>query len=191
MKKSLGARTLLYPTPVLVVGTYDTERRPNLMAAAWGGICCSKPPCVAVAVRKNRHTFGGLIAHEAFTVSVTPASLAAEADFTGMASGAKVEKFAAAGLTPTAGEFVDAPYPEEFPFVLECALRHTIELGVHTQFVGEIMDVKAEESVLDEKGTVDLVRLEPIMYDPGRAGYWRTGEYLADAYSLGKRFMTD
>ncbi len=188
MKRSLGARTLLYPTPVLVIGTWDTAGKPNLMAAAWGGICCSQPPCVAVAVRRNRHTYAGLIEHGAFTVSVTSEALAAEADFTGTVSGAEVDKFAAAGLTPVESEIVDAPWPDEFPMVLECTLRHTVEIGVHTQFVGEIMDIKVEESLLDEKGVPDLERLQPIFYDPGRGGYWTTGRWLADAYSLGRRF---
>ena len=52
MKQSLGAKTLLFPTPVLLVGTYDREGKPNLMSAAWGGICNSQPPSIAVSLRK-------------------------------------------------------------------------------------------------------------------------------------------
>ena len=52
MKKSLGAKTLVYPTPVLVICTYDHEGNPNAMTAAWGGICSSSPPCVAISLRK-------------------------------------------------------------------------------------------------------------------------------------------
>lgn len=51
MKKSIGARSLTYATPVFIVGTYDAEGKPNAMAVAWGGICCSKPPCIAVSLR--------------------------------------------------------------------------------------------------------------------------------------------
>ncbi len=191
MKRSLGARTLLYPTPVLIVGTYDVAGKPNLMAAAWGGICCSQPPCAAVSVRRKRHTYGGLRLHEAFTIGIPSQELAAAADFVGTVSGAEVDKFATAHLTPVRSEFVDAPYAAEFPVVLECALRHTFEIGVHVQFVGEILDIKAEEAVLNEAGVPDLERLKPILYDPGRGGYWTTGPYLADAYSLGRRFGTE
>ena len=61
MKKSLGAKTILYPTPVLVVGTYDLNGKPNVMTAAWGGICCSVPPCVAVSLRKATYSYGNIV----------------------------------------------------------------------------------------------------------------------------------
>ena len=43
MKKSIGAQTIVYPAPILIVGTYDKSGKPNVMTAAWGGICCSNP----------------------------------------------------------------------------------------------------------------------------------------------------
>ena len=52
MKKSMGAKTIVYPAPVLIVATYDKDGKANAMTAAWGGICCSKPPCVTVSLRK-------------------------------------------------------------------------------------------------------------------------------------------
>lgn len=69
-----------------------------------------------------------------------------------MVSGKTADKFAAAGLTPVKSEVVDAPYIREFPLIAECRLLHTVEIGLHTQFIGEIMDIKADESVLNEKG---------------------------------------
>ena len=70
MKKSLGAKTLVYPTPVFVVGTYDANGKPNVMTASWGGICCSQPPCVAVSLRKATATYGNIVARKAFTISI-------------------------------------------------------------------------------------------------------------------------
>ena len=61
MKKSLGAETLAFPTPAWVVGTYDDENKPNAMTAAWAGICCSKPPCVAVSLRKSTYSSGNIV----------------------------------------------------------------------------------------------------------------------------------
>ena len=144
MKKSFGAKTLVFPTPVWVVGTYDGEGRPNAMSAAWGGICCSQPPCLAVSLRKATYTYGNIVARKAFTINVPSETHAREADYIGMVSGKNVDKFAAAGLTPIRSSLVDAPYIEEFPLVVECRLLHTIEIGLHTQFVGEILDVKEE-----------------------------------------------
>ena len=148
MKKSLGAQTLIFPTPTWVVGTYDQQGRPNVMTAAWGGICCSDPPCLAVSLRKATYTYGNLMAQRAFTVSVPAESQVQAADYFGLVSGRDTDKFAATGLTPVRSDLVNAPYVAEFSLVLECRVVQVIELGLHTQFVGRILDVKAEEATL-------------------------------------------
>jgi len=186
MKKSFGAMPLVFPTPVWVVGTYDGEGKPNVMSAAWGGICCSRPPCVAVSLRKATYTYGNIVERKAFTISVPSEAHAREADYIGIVSGKNVDKFAAAGLTPVRSILVDAPYVEEFPLVLECRLLHTIEIGLHTQFVGEILDVKAEGSVLGEKGLPDIEKVRPILFDPEIKTYHGVGKHLGRAYSIGK-----
>ncbi|MGD0746077.1 MAG: flavin reductase family protein, partial [Verrucomicrobiota bacterium] len=152
MKKSLGAKTLIYPTPVLVVGTYDQEGKPNVMTASWGGICCSQPPCVAVSLRKATYTHGNILTRKAFTISIPSEDHVQQVDYFGSVSGRGVDKFAATKLTPVRSELVDAPYVKEFSLIVECKLAHVIELGLHTQFVGEVMDVKAEDSVMAKGG---------------------------------------
>jgi len=186
MKKSLGAKTLLFPTPVLMVGTYDRDRKPNLMNAAWGGICCSQPPCVAVSLRKATYSWAGIEEHKAFTVGIACESRMVEADYVGMTSGRDVDKFAVTGLTPVRSDLVDAPYAAEFPVVLECRLLHTIEIGLHTQFIGEIVDVKAESDVLGEDGQPDIMKIKPLIYDTARKGYHGVGPLLGKAFSVGK-----
>ena len=186
MKKSMGARTLVFPTPVWVVGTYDKEGKPNVMTAAWGGICCSQPPCVAVSLRKATYTYGNMMERKAFTVNVPPEEKSREADYIGIVSGKNVDKFAATGLTPVRSELVDAPYVKEFPLVLECRLLRTVEIGLHTQFIGEIIDVKADESVLGEGGLPDIEKVKPIVYSPEVRSYHGIGRNLGSAYSLGK-----
>src|ERR1022692_3750204 len=130
MKKSLGAKTLVYPTPVFVVGTYDKAGKPNAMTAAWGGICCSQPPCVAVSLRKATYTHGNIVERRAFTISIPSEAHVSQADYLGLVSGRSVDKFAAAKLTPVKSDLVDAPYVKEFPLVLECRLVQAIELGL-------------------------------------------------------------
>jgi flavin reductase (DIM6/NTAB) family NADH-FMN oxidoreductase RutF len=186
MKKSLGAKTLVFPTPVWVVGTYDGEGRPNAMTAAWGGICCSQPPCLAVSLRKATYTYGNILARKAFTINVPSEAYARQADYFGMVSGKTVDKFAAAELTPVRSPNVDAPYIEEFPLVVECRLLHSMEIGLHTQFVGEILDVKAEDSVFDGKGYVDIEKVRPILFEPESNTYHGVGKLLGRAYSIGK-----
>jgi flavin reductase (DIM6/NTAB) family NADH-FMN oxidoreductase RutF len=186
MKKSLGAKTILYPTPVLVVGTYDKDGMANAMTAAWGGICCSVPPYIAVSMRKATYSHGNIVSCKAFTVSVPSERYAKEADYFGIASGRVEDKFAVAGLTPVRSDLVDAPYVREFPLVLECRLAHTFELGLHTQFVGEILDVKIDEEALTEAGVPDLKRLLPMIYAPVDQSYYGIGRCVGKAFSIGK-----
>ena len=186
MKKSLGARALAFTTPVWVVGTYDKDDKPNVMTAAWGGICCSKPPCIYVSLRKPRYSYNNILERKAFTVSVPSEDFAKQADYFGIASGRNTDKFAAAGLTAVKSDLVDAPYVKEFPFVLECNVIHTLEIGVHTQFIGEIMDVKVDEAVLGEKGLPDIEKLKPIIFSPEIHTYHGIGEFLGKAFSIGK-----
>jgi len=195
MKKSFGAKTLVFPTPVWVVGSYDKQGKPNVMVVAWGGICCSKPPCVAVSLREATYTYGNIVKWKAFTVNVPSETHCREADYIGTVSGRNTDKFAATGLTPVRGQFVEAPYVREFPLVLECRLLRTVEIGLHTQFIGEIVDVKAEESVLssdiDEsvlgaEGLPDVEKVKPILYSPELGTYHGIGRNLGRAFSIGK-----
>lgn len=186
MKTSLGAKTLVYPTPVFIVGTYDAQGKPNAMAVAWGGICCSKPPCVSISVRKATYTHGNLMEREAFTVSIPSEDHLAEADYFGVASGREEDKFAVTGLTPVRSALVDAPYVGEFPLVLECKVVHVAELGLHTQFVGEILDVKAEESCLDDDGKPSAEKVRPFSWAPSENAYYATGKKLGRGFSVGK-----
>lgn len=186
MKKSLGAKTLLFPTPVLMVGSYDQAGKPNLMNAAWGGICCSQPPCIAVSLRKATHSHASIVGRKAFTVGIACEARMVEADYVGIASGRDVDKFAVAGLTPVRSELVDAPYAAEFPVVLECRLLHVVEIGLHTQFIGEIVDVKADAYVLGDDGLPDILRIKPLIYDTAHKGYHSVGPLLGKAFSVGK-----
>jgi flavin reductase (DIM6/NTAB) family NADH-FMN oxidoreductase RutF len=192
MKHSLGAKALVFPTPVWVVGTYDTTGRPNIMTAAWGGICCSQPPCLSVSLRKATYSHGNIVERKAFTVNVPSEAYLREADYCGISafSGRSNDKFAATGLTAVRSEKVDAPYVKEFPLVVECRLIHTIELGRHTQFVGEILDVKADEEVLDDKGLPDIARVRPLVYAPEAQVYHAIGAYLGRAFSVGKELRS-
>jgi flavin reductase (DIM6/NTAB) family NADH-FMN oxidoreductase RutF len=183
MKRSLGAKTLAQPAPVWVVGSYDKEGKPNMMTIAWGGICCSQPPCIAVSIREATHTYGAIMERKAFTINIPSASQAKEADYVGTVSGKTVDKFAETKLTAVGSELVDAPFVQEFPVVIECKLLQTVEVGLHTQFIGEIMDVKAEESVLDAQGVLDIAKVGPFVFDTGQRAYYSIGERIGKAFS--------
>ena len=187
MKKSIGAKTVLFPTPSVVVGTYDKEGKPNVMTAAWAGICCSEPPCIGVSLRKATYTYSSIVERKAFTVNIPSETYVKETDYFGVATGKKEDKFAASGLTPVKSEMVDAPYIKEFPFALECKLIHTIELGLHTQFIGQIMDVVADETALNERDVPDPEKVRPLVFFPNIRKYYSIGTPLGKAFSIGKK----
>lgn len=183
-RRDLGSRTLLYPMPALLVGVYDAEGRPNLMTAAWGGICNSTPPCVTVSVRPSRWTHDNLLQRGAFTVGIPSTSLAAQADFAGITCGRTQDKFAATGLTPCRSAHVDAPYADECPIVLECRLLQHVSLPSHTMMIGEICNVSALEACMDGDQP-DMGKVDPLVYDAGSRRYYRVGAEVAPAYTLG------
>jgi len=186
MKKSLGPKTLLYPTPVLVVGTYDTHGKPNAMVASWGGICCSQPPCVNISLRKATYSYAAIVERKAFTVGIPDQKHICQTDYLGIASGRDADKIAVAGLTSVRSEQVDAPFIAEFPLSLECRLVHTADLGLHTLFVGEVVDVKIDPEALTLEGDVDILKINPFLFDPGARRYYGVGEFLGNAFSVGR-----
>lgn len=157
------------------------------MTIAWGGICCSKPPCVTISLRKTTYTYGNIMERKAYTLSVPSEKYVQEADYFGIASGRNVNKFEESGLTPVKSELVDAPYVEEFPMVLECNLIHQHEIGLHTHFIGEMLDVKIEESMLTDDDKADIGRIRPFVFSPELREYHGIGEFVGKAFQIGKK----
>ena len=186
MKKSFGAKTMAFPNPVWCVGSYDSSDRPNLMTIAWGGICCSKPPAVTISLRKATYTYGNIMARMAYTINIPSVKYAKQADYVGMASGKKEDKFKTTGLTPMKSDLVDAPYVAEFPMILECKVIHTYEIGLHTQFIGEILDVKVDQAALDASGQPDMNKVAPFIYGSDIQTYHKVGDAIGDAFKIGR-----
>jgi flavin reductase (DIM6/NTAB) family NADH-FMN oxidoreductase RutF len=109
----------------------------------------------------------------------------AEADYFGIESGRNADKIRAAGLTAVQSDVVDAPYIAEFPVVLECRVSQTVEIGIHTQFIGEIVDVKVDGSVLGSDGKPNVEKIAPFIYDSAARTYRAVGSEIARAFSAG------
>lgn len=183
-KISLGARTLILPAPVWIICSYDSSGRPNAMTASWAGICSSDPASVTVSLRESRYSFDGIIARKAFTVNIPSTRFAAEAAFFGTVSGRDIDKFRATGLTAVASGLVDAPYIGEFPLVVECRLSGTYNVGSHVMLIGEIVDVKADKSVLDGRGMPAMDKVDPFVFATGNGSFYSIGESLGSVSEL-------
>lgn len=184
MKINLGKKTILYPMPVLMVGTYDKKDNPDLMAAAWGGIFNDNMVCLCLD--RSHKTVTNLKERKAFTVAVADARHVAECDYVGIVSAnSEPDKLKKAGLTAVKSTAVDAPVIEQLPLTLECQL---VSYDDNTeQAVGNIINVIADDSILTN-GKVDPAKLEAITYDPVNFTYIKLGEVVGKAFSDGKKF---
>ncbi|HKK61904.1 MAG TPA: nitroreductase family protein [Bacteroidales bacterium] len=176
-KKSLGIKSELYPKPALVIGSYDKDGKPNIMTAAWISICNSDPLSIAVSMRPATYSYGNVTEAKSFTVNIPSSEMAKYVDYAGRFSGRDVDKFKETGLTAVKGEFVNAPYIKEFPIVIECELTEFHDLGSHRQFIGKVIDVKADEAILDSSRNVNVHLLNPLIYAGGN--YYETGRYIS------------
>ena len=183
MRKNFGAKTWLYPMPVLIVGTYDENGMPNAMNAAWGGIYDTNQ--VMVCLADDHKTTENIKKTGAFTVSFATAKTVVPCDYVGIVSANKVpDKFSKAGFHEQKSEYVNAPIIKELPMTVECKLVKFNEDGI---CVGEIVNVSADESILDESGTIDVQKLDPIIYDSVTHAYRRLGDAVGRAFSDGKK----
>ena len=123
---------------------------------------------------------------KAYTINIPSAEYVKEADYVGMASGKRENKFETTDLTPVKSDLVDAPYVNEFPMILECKVIHTYEIGLHTQFIGEILDVKLDQSALTDDGLPDIKKVNPFIYTSQIQTYHRIGENIGKAFDIEK-----
>lgn len=182
MRKNFGPKTMCYPMPVFIIGTYNADGSPNAMNAAWGGI--SEETEISICVDSEHKTAQNLVKRKAFTVSMATAEYMAACDYVGLVSGNKEpDKFSKAGFHATKSEFVDAPLIDELPMALECEL---ISYDPETcRLVGRIVNVCADETVLGENGKVDVSKLRPITYDSMNHHYLVLGEKVGQAFRDG------
>ncbi len=184
MRKNFGAKPYMYPQPVLIIATYDKEGNPDAMNAAWGGI--SESDQISMCLSAGHKTTKNILERKAFTVSMADAAHVTEADYLGVVSGNDVtDKLEKAGLHTTKSSFVDAPLIDEFPMSLECELVSYDEESC--RMVGKIVNVCAEESVLDESGKISPAKLRPITFDPVNNDYLVLGEKVGNAFQDGMK----
>ena len=188
MKKSLGSFPGVYPMPVLMVAAYDENGKVNVMNAAWGMICDSDK--IALFIDEDHKTTQNILKVKSFTVSIADKEHMDVADFFGIATGNKMDdKFERTGYHAVKSEFVNAPIIDEFPYVMECELAEIINTDSMYAIVGKIINTQAEESVLDEKGKVEVEKLNALIFDQFKHGYYVTGEKAGKAWNAGAELM--
>jgi flavin reductase (DIM6/NTAB) family NADH-FMN oxidoreductase RutF len=188
MKKDLGLVQAVYPMPVLMVAAYDENEKVNVMNVAWGQICDEDK--IILFIGEGKKTWLNIKASKAFTVALADEKHMDAADFFGIASGNKIDdKFERTGYHAVKSDKVNAPIIEEFPLVMECELLDILDTEYVSGIVGKIVNVKAEEAVLNEKGKVEPAKLNALMFDQFQHGYYVTGEKVGQAWNAGIKLM--
>lgn len=184
MKKNLKAKAYVYPLPVLIVGTYDENGVPDAMNAAWGTVCDSAQ--VVICLSSTHKTVKNILKTKAFTVAIADKNNVVAADYVGVVSAnAQPNKLEKTGWHVTKGEFVNAPVIDELPLTLECKLLRYDE---ETELCyGEVVNVTADERIINADGKIDLTKFQPICYDCDTHGYYTLGERVGNAFSDGLR----
>lgn len=184
MRKNFGTKAWFYPLPVLIIGTYDEEGKANAMNAAWGGLYNAN--MVELCLSAGHKTTQNIKAKGAFTISFADAAHVDACDYVGMASANDTpDKMEKAGFTTEKSAYVDAPVICELPMCLECKLVKITEDG---NIIGEIININADESVLDEDGLIDAGKLRAISFDPVHNDYLVMGEKVGNAFQDGGKF---
>lgn len=190
MKKDLGVLPAVFPMPVLMIATYDENGVVDVMNAAWGMI--SDMDQITLFLGQDRKTVANMKVSKAFTVALADQAHMKEADFFGIATGNKMpDKFARTGLTAVKSAHVNAPVIEEFPLVMECELDRFLDDGNFFAVIGKIVNTAADESVLDERGKVEPAKLNAILFDQFRNGYYAIGEKVGKAWNAGAGLMKE
>lgn len=159
--------TMLNPVPVVMVSCTDKEGKPNIITLAWAGTVNSDPPMVSISVRKQRYSYDLIKETGEFVINLPTVKLAFATDYCGVKSGKDTDKFQAMGLTTQQASKVNVPLIKECPINLECIVKQVIELGSHDMFLAEVVATNVEESLLDEKGKLDLRKADLICYSHG------------------------
>ncbi len=188
MTKDFGAKPYLFPMPTYMIGTYNEDDTVDVMMMAWGGICAED--MVALNLEAEHKTVANLKARKAFTLAVPGTDTLAASDFLGIASANKMaDKFARTGLHAVRSQRVDAPVITEYPLTLECEVVEMQDQPYGLRVLGRILNVMADEKVLDETGKIDAGKLQAFAFDQMRNGYYAVGDKIGQAWHSGAGLM--
>lgn len=188
MFKNLGIKPYLFPMPTYMIGTYNADETVDVMMMAWGGICAED--MVALNLESTHKTVENLKQRKAFTLAVPGADTLSESDFLGIVSGNKMaDKFACTGLHAVKSERIDAPVITAYPLTLECTVTQMQEQPYGLRVLGKIVNVLADEKVLDENGKIDAAKLQAFVFDQMQNGYYAIGQKIGQAWHSGARFI--
>ncbi|MFX0168505.1 MAG: flavin reductase family protein [Candidatus Hodarchaeota archaeon] len=177
MKHEIKPTTAMVPCPAVLVSVGDKEET-NIITISWAANVCSNPPRVVISVRPDRHSYALLQRTGDFAINIPATDQLGAVILCGTKSGKTVDKFKATGFTPQASTEIASPIIAECPLNIECKTWKVIELGSHHLFIADVLKIHINKDVLNEKGRVDLGKLNLLTYNPLVGQYWSLGHQL-------------
>ncbi|MFZ5596142.1 MAG: flavin reductase family protein [Bacillota bacterium] len=167
MKKKLTPSTILLPVPAVLVTVASGDKKKNIITLAWVGTVNSDPPMVSISIRQSRYSHQLLEESGEFVVNLPTADMVRELDMCGMVSGRDEDKFSLCGFNGLPGDKVGAPLLDRCPLNIECVVRNRLSLGSHDMYIGEVLAVHADGSILDGRGRIDIEKMKPVAFAAG------------------------
>ena len=189
-KISLKPRALMYPAPAVIASAYDENDKADACTLAFATMCSHIPPCLMIAINSTakRKTLKDILERREFVVGFPDIDKIDETDYIGIVSGYDEDKLDKVSWTTCCGEIVHAPVINELKLSVECKVVNVVEVGSHTQITGEIVNILADKSVLNEDGKISLELLRPIVYDDVLYNYFDVGSKIKNAFSSGLKY---
>ena len=169
------------PTPAGLITCISPEGKPNIITLGEVYMLSLKPLVMGISIQPHRYSARLITETREYVINFPTIELADATDFCGVTTGAKVDKFAATGLTPVPAAVVKPPLIAECPLNVECRVRDILPMGSHHVFVGDAVATHVEDWALDEEGQLDPVKARALAF-VGRS-YWRVGERVARAFA--------
>lgn len=181
---------MMYPAPAVIATAFDENGKADCCTLAFATMCSHHPPAVMIAINTTlkRKTLKSILQTKEFCIGFPSSEHVAQTDYMGIASGYDTDKIDDVGFTFKKAEVVNAPVINEFKVSIECKVIHIAEVGSHTQITGEILNVQAEEDILDEKGKISFEKLDPLGYDDVSHSYFEIGDKIAEAFKVGLKY---
>ncbi len=186
--KSFGQKPWMLPQPVMVIGTYDKNGKPNAMNAAWGGQWDAKEIMISMGAHATTENLNN---NPDFTVAFATQQTLVAADFVGIVSARNdADKMSRAGWKYEKSANVNAPVFTDFPMTLECRIKGKIDESAEGYYiVAEIVNILVDEKYLAEDGKPDVEKMQLITYDPVHHGYIALGQRVGNAFADGRKLI--
>jgi flavin reductase (DIM6/NTAB) family NADH-FMN oxidoreductase RutF len=175
------------PRPIAWVSTISADGKTNLAPFSFFQGVCAKPPTVIFCgsndrTGKKKDSVINVNAVPEFVVNLVPYALRESMNLTAATLPYGESEFEKFGISPAASQKVRPLRVADAPIAFECKLDRVVELGDgplgSSVVFGTILCMHVSESVLNDDGAIDPVKLDTI----GRMGgdfYTRTTELFS------------